>query len=69
MTSSGAAGACDPRQRLKLFRLERALDGAQPVGPLGMAARRQVIETGGMGDQERGHGRDSSTGPAPHRRR
>ena len=36
------------RERLEFFRLERALDGAQPVGPFGMAGRRQVFKTGGM---------------------
>ena len=43
------------RERLKLFRFERTLDGAEPVRPLGMARWREVIETGRMGNQERGH--------------
>ena len=43
------------RERLEFLRLERVLDGAQPVGPLGMAGRRQMFEAGGMGDQQRGH--------------
>ena len=50
-------GRFDPRQRLKPFRLERLLDGAQPVRPLRMAERRQVLQAGGMGDQQRGHRR------------
>ena len=35
--------------------LERALDGAQPIRPLRMAGRREVLEAGGVGDEERGH--------------
>ena len=36
------------RQRLELLVLERLLDRAQPVRPLGMAGRREVVEAGGM---------------------
>ena len=43
------------RQRLELLVLQRALDRAQPVRPLGMARRGEVIEAGGMAEQERGH--------------
>ena len=43
------------RQRLELFRLQRLLDGAQPVGPLGMAGRRQMFKASGVADQESGH--------------
>src|SRR3569832_950046 len=43
------------RERLEGFCLERLIDGAQPVGPLGMSGGRQVIETGGMGHEEGGH--------------
>src|SRR5580658_3529576 len=45
----------DARKRLKFLRLERVLDRPQPVWPLGMAVRGEVIEAGRMGDQERGH--------------
>ena len=55
MVSSGARGASTRASDLKFLRLERALDGAKPVGPLGMTERRQVFETGGVGDQQRGH--------------
>ena len=55
MVSSGARGASIARQRLEALVLERLLDGAQPVGPLGMAGRIDVIEAGGMGDEQRGH--------------
>ena len=43
------------RQRLEFFRFERVLDGAQPLRPFGMAGRRQVLQTGRVGDQQRGH--------------
>ena len=46
----------DARQRLEALVLKRLLDGTQPVGALGMAERRLVIEAGGMGDEQRGHG-------------
>ena len=45
----------DARERLEALVLERAVDGAQPVRPLGMAGRREVLEAGGVGDEERGH--------------
>ena len=35
--------------------LEDALDGAQPVRPLRMPERRDVVEAGRMGEQKRGH--------------
>ena len=38
------------RKRLERFMFERALDGAQPIGPLGVAERGNVFEAGGMGD-------------------
>ena len=40
------------RQRLELLVLERLLDGAQAVRPLGMADRRLVFEAGGVGEEE-----------------
>ncbi len=43
------------RQRLEFLVLERALDRAQPVGPLGMPHRRQMIEAGRMAEQQCGH--------------
>jgi hypothetical protein len=45
----------DAGQRLEFFCLKRALDGSQAIGPFGVTARGKVIETGGMGDQQRGH--------------
>ena len=45
----------DARQRLEFLGLERALDGAQPVRPLGMTERGEMVETGGMADDESGH--------------
>ena len=56
-TSSGARGACSRASMLEPLVLQRLLDGAQAVRPLGMAGGRQVIEAGGMGDEEGGHGR------------
>ena len=47
------------RQRGKLLVLQRRLDGAQPVRPLRMAGRGQVIEAGGMRDEKRAHERKS----------
>ena len=49
-------GRLDPREVLEFLLLERALDGAQPVGPLRMAGGGEVVEAGGVGDEERGHG-------------
>ena len=43
------------RQQLKAFVLQRLLDGAQAVRPLGMAGGRQMVEAGGMGKEESGH--------------
>ncbi len=54
----------DARQHLEFFRLERGFDGAQAVGPLGMAGRRQMQQTGGMADEERGHCNECRTGRA-----
>ena len=45
----------DARQRLEALVFERLLDGAQPVRPLRMAGRGQVIEAGRVGDEQRGH--------------
>ena len=42
-------------QSLKLLVLQRALDRAQPVRPLGMTLRREVVETGRMAQQQCGH--------------
>ena len=43
----------DARERLELFSLKGAFDGAQPVRPLGVAARHQMIETGGVAKEKR----------------
>ena len=53
--SSGAERRLDARQRLKFFVLQRLLDRAQAVRPLRMAGRRQVVEAGGMAEEEGGH--------------
>ena len=50
----------DARQRVERIGIERLRDGAQPVRPLRMARGRAVLETGGMGDQQRGHWGDLS---------
>ncbi len=42
-------------QRLERGRGERIVDGAQAVGPLGMAVARVVLEAGRMGEEQRGH--------------
>ena len=42
-------------QRLEGGRGERIVDGAQAVGPLGVAIARVVLEAGGMGEQQGGH--------------
>ena len=34
---------------------KRALDCAQPIGALGMAGGREVLEASGVGDEKRGH--------------
>ena len=44
------------RERVEALAGQRARDGAQPVGPLGMAGRGEVFEAGRMGDEQRGHG-------------
>src|SRR5438105_10202882 len=48
-------GRLDARQRLKFLRFERTLDGAQPIRPFRMAERREMFETGGVGDEKSGH--------------
>ncbi len=45
----------DAGQGLEALVLERAVDGAQPIRSLGMAGRREVLEAGGVGDEESGH--------------
>ena len=55
MVSSGAAGASTRTEQLEPLVLERALDGAQPVRPLRMAERREVVEAGRVGNEEGGH--------------
>ena len=42
-------------QRLEGGCGKRVIDGAQTVGPLGVAVARVVLEAGGMGEQQRGH--------------
>ena len=42
-------------ERLEFFRLQRVLDRAQPLRPLGMAGRREMVQAGRMCDQERRH--------------
>jgi hypothetical protein len=42
-------------QPLKLFLLQHALDRAQPIRPLGVALRGEMIQTGGMAEQEGRH--------------
>src|SRR5690606_36202179 len=44
------------RQVLELFGRERFLDRAHALRPFGMAGRHDVIDTGGMRDEEGGHG-------------
>ena len=55
MISSGASGACTRSQHLEALVLQRLLDGAQPVRPLGVSGGREVVEAGGMGDEQSGH--------------
>ena len=43
------------RQCLELFVLQRALHGAQPIGPFGMPLRRHMVEASGMGEVQGGH--------------
>ena len=42
-------------QLLEGGRGKRVVDGAQAVGPLGVAVARVVQKAGGMGEQQRGH--------------
>ena len=46
------------RQHLIRLALQRALDRAQSVGPLGMALAHLVRQAGRVTDDERGHGFD-----------
>ena len=43
------------RQHMEPFVLQRLLDGAQAVRPLGMPGRVHVIEAGGMAEEQSGH--------------
>ena len=52
-------------ERLEFFRFQRLLDGAQPVGPLGMAGRSQMFKASGVADQESGHRDKCRMGRAP----
>src|SRR5262249_17922523 len=45
----------DPHQVLEALVLEHAVDGTQAIRPLGMPGRREVVQAGRMGDQQRGH--------------
>ena len=54
---SWRAGASIAGEVLELLLLERLLDRAQAIGPLRMAGRRQVVETGRVGDEQGGHDR------------
>ena len=50
-------------QGLKRARtVERVVDGAQAIGPLGMAVACVVLEAGGVGEEEGGHER-ATVGP------
>jgi len=54
MVSNGAEGAC-ALKRAEFLPAQHLRDGAQPVRALGMPQRRQMIQTGGMGDEQGGH--------------
>ena len=43
------------RQHVNPLVLQRLLDGAQAIRPLGMTGRGQVIEAGGMTEEQGGH--------------
>ena len=43
------------RQHLELLVLQRLLDGAQTVRPFGMSGGREMVEAGGVGDEQSGH--------------
>ncbi len=45
----------DAMQALEFLRLKRGLDGAQPVGALGMAERAVMLKADRVGDQQRRH--------------
>ncbi len=51
MISNGAIGACSRASDMEPLVLQRLLDGAQTIRPLGMAERGQVIEAGGMAEK------------------
>ena len=55
MISSGRHRRLLARQQLEPLVRQRFLDGAQAVRPLGMAGRGQMIEAGGMADEQGGH--------------
>ena len=61
MMARSASGACSRFSGLKARRGERVVDGAQAVGPLGMAVARIVLEAGGVGEEQRGHRPDMVT--------
>jgi hypothetical protein len=52
MVSSDAAGF-DPNESPKALVCEHPIGGAQPVRPLWMASRREMIEAGRVGDEKR----------------
>ena len=56
----------DAHQRVEFFGRKRARNGAQPVGPLRMAERREMVETGRMGDEQSGHRNRSHFGRPLH---
>jgi hypothetical protein len=43
------------RQQLKPLIRQRLVDGAQAIRPLGMAGRGQMLEAGGMAEEQSGH--------------
>jgi hypothetical protein len=43
------------RQGGEHFVVQHGIDGPQPVGPLGVAQRRLVLDAHGMGEQKRRH--------------
>ena len=45
----------DARQRLKLFVLQHLFDRTQTIRPFRMARRREVVQAGGMTEEESGH--------------
>ena len=57
MAARSASGACSRYQIMEALGFERGLDGAQPVGALGVAIAGVVLEAGRVGEKQRGHGR------------